>query len=66
MKYIFTIPVEDVQNLAMEKIDRKLTYEELEEVQKGVECGLECWEEVVCDAIDELPEIVITKRLGKW
>lgn len=58
MKNIFTIPVEDVQRIAKERIGRKLNIYELERVQKGVEFGLECWEDVVKDAIDELrPEV---------
>jgi len=54
MRYVFTIPVEDVQYFANRKIGRKLSIEELERVKKGVEFGLECWEEVVGYAIDEL------------
>jgi len=54
MKYIFTIPVEDVQYKAQKKIGRKLNLSELELVQKGVEFGLECWDAVVGYAIDEL------------
>jgi hypothetical protein len=54
MKYIFTIPVEDVQYLAKKKFGRKLNISELEQVKKGLEFGLECWEEVVGYAIDEL------------
>lgn len=54
MKYIFTVPVEDVQHLAQEKVGRKLTADEIYQVKKGVEFGLECWEDVVVDAIDEL------------
>lgn len=64
MRNIFVISVEDVQCLAKEKIGRKLTIEELECVQKGVEFGLECWEDVVLTAIEDLQDIVITKRLG--
>ncbi len=64
MKDIFVLSVEDVQYLARKKIGRELTIEELELVQKGVEFGLECWEEVVLTAIDELKNIIITKRLG--
>ena len=64
MRNIFVISVEDVQCLAKEKIGRKLTIEELEQVQRGVEFGLECWEEVVLTAIEDLQDIVITKRLG--
>jgi len=47
MRYIFTVPVEDVQYLAMEKFGRKLTFDELHQVKKGVEFGLEYWEDVV-------------------
>lgn len=54
MRNIFTIPVEDVQYIAQQKIGRKLRLEELEDVKSGVEFGLECWEEVVGYAIDEL------------
>ncbi|MBL7130786.1 MAG: hypothetical protein ISS45_05235 [Candidatus Omnitrophica bacterium] len=54
MKNIFTIPIEDVQYIAQKRIGRKLDLGELERVQKGVEFGLECWEEVVIDAIGEL------------
>ena len=54
MKNVFWIPVEDVQRIAKERIGRKLNIYELERVQKGVEFGLECWEDVVKDAIDEL------------
>lgn len=54
MKDIFVISVEDVQYVAKEKIGRELTIEELERVQKGVEFGLECWEDVIIYAIDEL------------
>jgi hypothetical protein len=54
MMYIFVISVEDVQYLARKKIGRELTIEELERVKRGVEFGLECWEDVVIYAIDEL------------
>jgi len=54
MEDIFVISVEDVQYVAKEKIGRELTSEELEQVKKGVEFGLECWEDVVIYAIDEL------------
>ena len=56
MKDIFVISVEDVQYLAKKKVGRKLTIEELERVQKGVEFGLECWEGVVIAAIEELED----------
>ena len=54
MKDIFVISDEDVQYLAKRKIGRELTIEELEQVKKGVEFGLECWEDVVITAIEEL------------
>jgi len=54
MRDIFVISVEDVQYVAKEKIGRELTIEELERVKKGVEFGLECWEDVIIYAIDEL------------
>lgn len=54
MKNIFTIPVEDVQYLAKEKFGRKLDFYELEQVKKGVEFGLECWEGVVKYALSDL------------
>jgi len=54
MKNIFTVPVKDVQYIAQRKIGRKLNFYELEQVKKGVEFGLECWEEVVGYAIDGL------------
>lgn len=57
MKNIFVISVEDVQYFAKKKLGRKLSIEELEQVQKGVEFGLECWEGVVITAIEELENI---------
>jgi len=56
---IFTVPVEDVQYIAQRKIGRKLNLIELEMVKNGVEFGLECWEEVVGYAIDELMTIEV-------
>lgn len=56
MKNVFVVPVQDVQLLAQKRIGRKLTIEELERVKSGVEFGLECWEEVVNTAIDEIEE----------
>lgn len=57
MKNLFTISSEDVQCIAKKKIGRILTIEELERVQKGIEFGLECWEDVVFTAIEELEDI---------
>lgn len=61
MRTIFKISVEDVQYIAKKKLGRKLTIDELEAVKKGIEFGLECWEEVVGYAIDDLEDVVITK-----
>ncbi len=57
MRNVFCISVEDVQLIASQRIGRKLTFDELRQVKKGVEFGLElCWDEVVKTAIDELTE----------
>lgn len=56
MKNLFVISSKDVQYLAEKKIGRKLTLEELEQVKKGLEFGLECWEDVVNIAIDEIED----------
>ena len=57
---MFVIRVDDVQRIAGKKIGRELTIEELEQVQKGVEFGLELsWMEIIEDAIDELEIDVI-------
>lgn len=53
-KILFKVTTRDVQYLAKKKIGRKLTLEELEQIQKGVEFGLECWEDVVIYAIQEV------------
>jgi hypothetical protein len=50
---IFSIAVEDVQKIAMDKLGRELTVEELDGVKKGVEYGLVIWDEVVRYAINE-------------
>jgi len=55
MNNIFSITVEDVQNISKKKVGRILTFDELERVQKGVEFGLELsWVEIIEDSIDEL------------
>ena len=55
MNYIFKIGVDDAQNIALKRIGRELTLEELERVKKGVEFGLELsWDVVVKTAIDEV------------
>ena len=52
MTYIFTIAVGDIQNVAIERIGRRLSADELHRVKKGVQAGLETWESVVEIAID--------------
>lgn len=55
MENIFKITVDDVQNISRKKTGRNLSIEELEQVQKGVEFGLELsWVEIIEDSIDEL------------
>ncbi len=54
MKDIFNISVDDVQNIALKKFRRKLSEYELSRVKKGIEFGLECWEDVVIYAIKEI------------
>ena len=50
---IFVITVEDVQRIAIDKLGRELTIEELDDVKKGVEYGLVIWDKVVRYAINE-------------
>lgn len=52
-RILFVLTEEDAQFLAEAKFKRKLTDDELEQVQKGVEFGLEFWEEVMNVAIDD-------------
>jgi len=54
MEDIFVITVEEVQHLAKEKFGRYLDTEELKQVQKRAQFGLECWEEVVIYAIKDI------------
>lgn len=51
MYYIFTIGIEDAQDIARKRIGRELTDDELYTVKKCVGFGLECWEDVVTYAI---------------
>ena len=51
---VFAINREDVQAVAKEIAGRELTEEELRRVKKGIEFGLECWEDVVRAAIKAL------------
>ena len=55
MDCIFKIGVDDAQEIALKRIGRELTIEELKQVRKGVEFGLELsWDVVVKTAIDEI------------
>lgn len=56
MKNLFTISSKDVQYVAKKKLGRKLTIEELKQVHKGIEFGLECWKNVAIFTIEELKE----------
>ena len=56
MKTLFRLTDEDAQILAREKIGRELTGCELERIKKGLEFGLECWEEVMITAIEEVAD----------
>ena len=51
---IFLLQAEDVQEEAMQKLNRRLTEDELYHVKKGIESGFEYWPEVVGHAIDNL------------
>jgi hypothetical protein len=53
-KYIFGIQYAEVQHIAEEKMGRRLNSDELYQVQKGIQFGLECWEDVIGYAVDEL------------
>jgi hypothetical protein len=54
LDYIFKIGIDDAQHIARERIGRELAIEELEQVRKGVEFGLELSCDVVLKtAIDE-------------
>ena len=48
---LFVITVADVQHWAEEKLGRRLTYEELQVVKKGLEWGL-------CEGIDIVYEAI--------
>lgn len=54
-KALFEITKETVQQIAIDRLGRKLTDDELHFVRKGIEFGLEySWEVVVKTAIDEV------------
>jgi len=51
---IFSITKKEVQNLSKKKFGRFLDEIELKEVQKRIEFGLECWEDVVIYAVEDV------------
>jgi hypothetical protein len=52
---IFVLTEADVLQIAWQKFGiRKLTKEQMHQVKKGIEFGLECWEEVVTAALQEV------------
>lgn len=55
-KNIFEIKIAEVQYLAKKEFGRYLDENEIKEVQKRIQFGLECWEEVVLYAIRDVIE----------
>jgi hypothetical protein len=55
MKPVFVLTEADVTQVARQKFGvDELTEEQMHQVKKGVEFGLECWEEVVTAALQEV------------
>jgi len=52
---IFAMTVADVQCIAEQKLGRLLNYSEMYSVRKGVEWGMDNWNDVIKVAIDNLP-----------
>lgn len=52
---IYAITVEDVQRIAKQKMGRLLDYTEIYSVKKGIEWGLDNWDEIIKVAIGNLP-----------
>lgn len=53
-KNIFQITVEDIQEIAIQKLGRKLCPDEIENVKKSIEWGYVDWEQTVKFALDNL------------
>ncbi|MCL6466618.1 MAG: hypothetical protein K6T77_07740 [candidate division WOR-3 bacterium] len=51
---IFAIKLCEVQHLAKKRFGRYLDETEIKDVQKRIQFGLECWEEVVLYAIEDV------------
>ena len=55
MERIFVLTEADVLQVAWQKFRvRELTKEQMLRVKKGIEFGLECWEDVVTAALQEV------------
>jgi len=55
MKPVFVLTEADVLQVAGRKFGvNELTEEQMRQVKKGIEFGLECWEEVVTAALQEV------------
>ena len=52
---IFAMTVADVQGIAEQKLGRLLNYDEMYQVRKGVEWGMDNWDDIIKIAIDTLP-----------
>lgn len=52
---IFAMTVADVQGIAEQKLGRLLNFNEMHSVRKGVEWGLDNWDDIIKVAIDNLP-----------
>ena len=50
-KCLFVLIYEDAQFTAKDIIGRELTEEELSNIRKGIEWGLECWPDVMRTAV---------------
>jgi len=51
---VFAIRVESVQTIAENMGRKPLNYDEMVSVRKGIEWGLDFWEDIVITAIDNL------------
>jgi hypothetical protein len=54
MEDIFIIKLSEVQHLDKKKFGRYLEEDEIKEVQKRIQWGLECWEDAVLYAIEDV------------
>lgn len=52
-KIIFSIDIGDIQNIAMQEIDRQLTKEEIIKVQEKINQNIN-WYDPIADSINEL------------